>query len=75
MTARFSDITFKHVLLPIWLASYRWQGKVYQVSVNGRTGEVTGDRPYSPWKIVFAVLLALIAAAIVGYVVMLTEGR
>ena len=50
MTARYSNITFKHVLLPVWLASYRWKNKPFRVVVNGRTGEVSGERPFSPWK-------------------------
>lgn len=49
--------TFKHVLLPIWTAAYKYNGKSYRFVVNGQTGEVQGERPYSLWKIAFAVLL------------------
>jgi hypothetical protein len=69
MQTRYSSITFKHVLLPVWLASYRWKNKPFRVVVNGRTGEVSGERPYSPWKIAFAVIVGLIVAAAVGYLV------
>lgn len=58
----YAAITFKHVLLPVWAGAYRFQGKVYQVVVNGRSAEVLGDRPYSVWKILFAVFLAILAA-------------
>lgn len=51
-----SAITFKHILLPVWLSAYRYRNQQYQVMVNARTGEVQGDRPYSVWKITFAVL-------------------
>jgi predicted RNA-binding Zn-ribbon protein involved in translation (DUF1610 family) len=51
--------TFKHVLLPVWMAAYKYNGKSYRFLVNGQTGEVQGERPYSKWKIAFAVLLAL----------------
>lgn len=74
MRARFSEVTFKHVLLPAWLASYRWRNRAYQVVVNGRTGAVSGERPYSGWKIALAVILALIVAAALGYVVAVTQG-
>ena len=69
MDARYSEITFKHVLLPVWLASYRWKNKPFRVVINGRTGQVTGERPYSAWKIAFAVILGLIVAAGIGYLV------
>lgn len=55
------DETFKHVLLPIWMAAYRYGGKSYRFVVNGQTGKVQGERPWSAWKIAFAVLLAALA--------------
>jgi hypothetical protein len=67
-------VTFKHVLLPVWLASYRWRNKPYQVVVNGRTGAVSGERPYSGWKIAFAVIVALIVALAIGYVAAVSRG-
>jgi len=67
-----SDVTFKHVLLPVWLAAYKYRGRTFRFVVNARTGEVQGERPWSRWKIAFAVLLALIAAGIAAYVYSLT---
>lgn len=60
----YSAITFKHLLLPVWLLAYRYGDKSYQVAVNAATGEVQGERPYSVAKIAVAVLLGLIAAGI-----------
>ncbi len=54
------DITFKHTLLPIWMCAYRFQGKVYRVLINARTGEVQGERPYSWAKILLTVITILI---------------
>jgi predicted RNA-binding Zn-ribbon protein involved in translation (DUF1610 family) len=58
--------TFKHILLPIWTAAYKYSGKSYQFVVNGQTGEVQGERPYSWWKIGSVVLL--VAAVVLGAV-------
>ena len=63
------DVTFKHVLLPVWLAAYKYRGQTYRFVVNGRTGRVQGERPYSAWKIAFAVTLGLILALGVGFVI------
>ncbi|MFQ1701747.1 primosomal protein N' (replication factor Y) - superfamily II helicase [Loktanella agnita] len=68
-----SDVTFKHILLPVWLAAYKYRGKTYRFVVNGRTGRVQGERPYSAWKIAFAVILGLIAAGIAGYFYAITQ--
>ncbi|MDQ2094984.1 TFIIB-type zinc finger domain-containing protein [Rhodalgimonas zhirmunskyi] len=64
-----SDVTFKHILLPVWLAAYKYRGETYRFVVNGRTGRVQGQRPWSMWKITFAVLLGLIVAGVAGYVI------
>ncbi|MCS6860732.1 MAG: hypothetical protein NZT92_10490 [Abditibacteriales bacterium] len=68
----YSAITFKHLLLPIWISAYRFNQKVYQVMVNARTGEVQGDRPYSFWKIAGLVLLIV---AVIVIIYLLTQGR
>ena len=62
----WSDETFKHVLLPVWMAAYKYNGKSYRFMVNGQTGEVQGERPWSIWKIAFAAILvgSLILGAI-----------
>ena len=57
---QYSRTTYKYILLPVWLSVYRYGGKVYRFVVNARTGEVHGERPYSPWKIALAVIAGLI---------------
>ncbi len=59
----WNDETFKHILLPVWTAAYKYSGKSFQFLVNGQTGEVQGERPYSWWKIGFAVLAVAIVIA------------
>lgn len=68
----YSAVTFKHILLPIYVGAYRFNQKVYQIVVNARTGEVQGDRPYSFWKI-FLFVLFLIAA--VGVLVLILNSQ
>ena len=60
----YSAVTFKHLLLPVYIGAYRFNEKAYQVMVNARTGEVQGDRPYSVWKIFFFVLLLIAVVAV-----------
>lgn len=64
-----SDVTFKHVLLPIWMAAYKYRGTTYRFVVNGQTGTVRGERPYSKIKIAFAIIFGLIIAASIGAVI------
>jgi hypothetical protein len=61
----FSRRTFKHVLVPVWLLSYNYGAKAFQVIVNGYTGKIAGKYPISWWKVLLVILLALIVVAIV----------
>jgi DNA-directed RNA polymerase subunit RPC12/RpoP len=65
LDTRHSDVTYKHVLLPMWICSYRYKKKVYRFLVNARTGEVQGQRPWSWVKI---TLTALVGAAVALFV-------
>ncbi|WP_227751676.1 primosomal protein N' (replication factor Y) - superfamily II helicase [Tabrizicola oligotrophica] len=67
LTTRHADETFRHVLLPVWTAAYKYNGKSYRFLVNGQTGEVQGERPYSWWKIGFAVLAVAAVVAVAVY--------
>ena len=67
---QYNAVTYKHLLLPLWLLAYQYKGKLYQVAINGGTGEVQGERPYSAWKIFFAILAGVIAA---GGIYLLTQ--
>lgn len=60
----FSAQTFKHILLPVWLLTYTYGTKNYQVTVNGSTGKITGEYPLSWVKIMLVTLAAIIAILI-----------
>ncbi len=68
VTSTYLNKTYKLCLLPIWIASYRYNEKPFTYVVNGQTGEVTGSAPYSWVKITLAVLavLAIIGAIMIG---------
>src|SRR5205085_1371646 len=55
----YFDVMFKLMLLPVWIAAYLYAGKSFQVMVNAHTGEVVGQRPYSVWKILAAIVTAI----------------
>ncbi len=62
---RYENVTFKHILLPVWVAAYRYNGKVFRILINARTGELTGERPYSWVKITLAIIGAILAIALI----------
>ena len=62
----YSALTYKHVLLPVWILAYRYGGKPYRVVVNAVTGQVNGERPYSPIKIGIAVFFGVVVAILLA---------
>ena len=58
-----SDVTFKHLLLPVWISAFRYGEKVFRCMINGRTGEVQGERPYS-WAKILLLAAAVLALAV-----------
>lgn len=64
---RHSQSTYKHCLLPVWSAAFRYRDKTYRFVINGRTGKVQGERPYSAWKISLAIIISLLLAAGIYY--------
>jgi hypothetical protein len=69
---QYGNITFKHILLPVWLSAYRFRDKVYRILINARTGEVQGERPFSFWKIAGAILAGL---ALIGIIILIRSSR
>ncbi len=61
INTQYSHLTFKHILLPMWVSAYLYGGKTYRFVVNGQTGEVQGESPKSGWKIFFLVCGILFA--------------
>ena len=60
----YSGRTFKHVLVPIWMLSYIYASKAFQVIVNGYSGKIAGEYPKSIWKILLLVFVVLVVALI-----------
>jgi DNA-directed RNA polymerase subunit RPC12/RpoP len=77
MSADFGDESWRYMLLPVYLASYRYEQKTYQVMVNGQNGTVAGQKPVAWWKIWLAVAALLAPGALlmlVGLPLMLAGG-
>jgi len=71
VSSRYSDQTFKHILVPVWLLTFDYGAKSFQAVINGYTGQIAGEYPKSWVKI---LLLILTIAAMAGLIWLLTSG-
>ena len=69
MNISWLKMTYKHLLLPIWLLTVIYENKPFQVYINGVTGEVHGARPFSKVKIITAVVIAVLVIALIAVAV------
>jgi len=67
--SQYDDITFKHILLPVWISAYRYRDRTFRFIVNARSGQVQGERPWSVAKIVMAVIALLFVLLLIAVLV------
>ncbi len=60
---QWSGMTYSHLLLPLWVGGYTYQGRAFRVWVNGQTGKADGEKPRDSVKIALYVILAFIVIA------------
>jgi hypothetical protein len=72
MAVDFADERWRYVLLPVYLASYRFEGRTFQVMVNGQTGQVTGQKPVAWLRVWLAIAALLSPGACLGLLGLLT---
>jgi len=63
-STQFDKITYKYLLIPVWISSFIYKGKNYQFVVNGQTGKVGGKVPVSPLRVTIAILIAIAIIAL-----------
>jgi Zn finger protein HypA/HybF involved in hydrogenase expression len=72
MTADFADERWRYILLPVYLASYPFDGHTFQVMVNGQTGNVAGQKPVAWARVWLAIAAMLSPGACLGLLGLLT---
>jgi DNA-directed RNA polymerase subunit RPC12/RpoP len=69
VSSDLSQLTYKHVLLPVWVASYRYNNKTFQFMINGQNGKVQGEKPISWIKVAIAVVIAVVVIGVIAYLI------
>lgn len=60
----YSAVTYKYIMLPVWMSSFKYKEKIYNFMVNGQTGRVGGKSPVSAIRVILAVLIAAAVLAL-----------
>ena len=70
-SGKWSGMTFKHVLLPLWVGTYSYRGKKYSLLVNGHTAKVNGSKPVDRVKVFLALLSGIMVFALLIFLLTL----
>lgn len=54
--------SWNYTLLPVWIVTYKYKGRIYPFAINGQTGKTYGELPTSKGKL--AILFAAVTAAV-----------
>lgn len=60
-----ADVTYKYVMLPVYVGNYKFKKKSYSFYVNGHTGKVAGKSPVSPLKVTIVSVLSAVALGVI----------
>ena len=71
--SQYFDVDYKLLLLPVWIPTCVYQGKPWQILINGETGEVQGDRPFSAWKIALTTTGAVAVIGAIATLIVLNQ--
>ncbi len=74
INTQYDNVTYKHMLLPVWISAYTFRGKLFNFYINGQTGEVQGRSPVSFWKVLAAVLIGLAIIGLIVWVIQMNGG-
>ena len=72
MQVDFSDEQWRYILLPVYMAAYTFEGRTFQVMVNGQTGQVAGQKPVAWARVWLAIAVMLSPGACLGLLGLLT---
>ncbi len=69
---KWSGMTFKNVLLPLWVGTYLYQDQTYPILINGQTGKISGDKPRDTLKFIaifLSIFLTIVALLAVLFII------
>jgi len=65
------ELNYQLALMPVWISAVKFNNRLYQILVNGQTGEVIGERPVSKFKVALMWLLVIILIFYIGFIIAL----
>jgi len=75
MNMDFDDETWRYILLPVYLTTYRYEEETFQVKVNGQIGKITGQRPVEWRKVMMACAASFVPSLLIALAALIFGAR
>jgi len=75
VSTNYNDVTFKYMLIPVYIMNFMFRKKKYRVWMNGSTAKVTGKTPVSPWRVLIASVIGIALAVFLVWIFYLLGGE
>ena len=75
VSTHYDNVTFKYMLIPVYIMNFMFRKKKYRVWMNGSTAKVTGKTPVSPWRVLIAGVIGIALAALLVWLFYLLGGE
>jgi len=75
VSTNFSQVNSDLCLLPIYIASYKYQDKLYRFLLNGQTGRMAGDKPVSWQRVAILVTVIVVVLLILFLIIAAVSAR
>jgi DNA-directed RNA polymerase subunit RPC12/RpoP len=66
--ANITSENIEYVLLPVWMVNVKYNGKMYPFAMNGQTGKMIGNIPWSGAKAFLAFVIVFIITFIIAMI-------
>ncbi|MCA9214220.1 MAG: hypothetical protein KDB27_14210 [Planctomycetales bacterium] len=62
---RIEQLRSEPILFPVWVMAYRYRDDLYRILINGQTGTISGDAPFSKFKAFMVGSFVILAALVI----------
>lgn len=75
VSTKYDSVTFKYMLIPVYIMNFLFRKKKYRVFMNGSTAKITGKTPVSPWRVAIACILGAALAVLLVWLFYILQGE
>ena len=62
---RIEQLRSEPIMFPVWVVAYQYRDKLFRILINGQTGKVSGEAPFSKFKAIMAASIGILLVMLI----------